>query len=212
MGLPLMPWISRPVPLTTPTVKVWSRPKGLPMANTFCPTCKSAGPLLHMGRGLRGITAGLPSLLSCSTAMSFSLSTPTTLALYSLPSVRVTLTSEASLMTWKLVTMRPCWSYTKPDPAPCGNSVMFIVKASRLTVMLATLTTEGVDFLYTSIATRSSGVMRARALAGGAAMPASNACATKAAAAIPHAEACPSRVVLQRFCADVLLAMADRDT
>lgn len=34
MGLPLMDWISLPVPLTTPVVKVWSNPKGLPMANT----------------------------------------------------------------------------------------------------------------------------------------------------------------------------------
>lgn len=34
MGRPLMDEISRPVPLTTPVVRVWSRPKGLPMANT----------------------------------------------------------------------------------------------------------------------------------------------------------------------------------
>ncbi len=35
MGLPLMDWISLPVPLTTPVVRVWSSPKGLPMANTW---------------------------------------------------------------------------------------------------------------------------------------------------------------------------------
>ena len=33
--------IVRPKPLTTPVVSVWSRPKGLPIANTLCPTSRS---------------------------------------------------------------------------------------------------------------------------------------------------------------------------
>ncbi len=36
MGRPVLPeLISRPVPLMMPLVKVWSRPNGLPIANTF---------------------------------------------------------------------------------------------------------------------------------------------------------------------------------
>src|SRR6266496_4459490 len=35
-------WMVRPRALTIPVVRVWSRPKGLPMAKTFCPTCRSA--------------------------------------------------------------------------------------------------------------------------------------------------------------------------
>lgn len=43
MGRPVLPeLISRPVPLMMPLVSVWSRPKGFPMANTFCPTSSPA--------------------------------------------------------------------------------------------------------------------------------------------------------------------------
>mmetsp|Transcript_1360 Transcript_1360/g.3715 ORF Transcript_1360/g.3715 Transcript_1360/m.3715 type:complete len:263 (+) Transcript_1360:542-1330(+) len=40
MGRPVSDWISRSVPDTTPVVRVKSRPKGLPMAYTRCPTCR----------------------------------------------------------------------------------------------------------------------------------------------------------------------------
>lgn len=44
MGLPVLPLlISRPIPLITPVVSVWSRPKGLPMAYTRWPTCRRTG-------------------------------------------------------------------------------------------------------------------------------------------------------------------------
>jgi len=35
IGRPLTDRISRPRPLMTPVVSVWSRPNGLPIANTF---------------------------------------------------------------------------------------------------------------------------------------------------------------------------------
>ena len=35
MRRPVMDLMSRPTPETMPAVKVWSRPNGLPMANTF---------------------------------------------------------------------------------------------------------------------------------------------------------------------------------
>ena len=38
MRRPVTPLTSRPTPDTTPAVSVWSRPKGLPMANTRWPT------------------------------------------------------------------------------------------------------------------------------------------------------------------------------
>ena len=45
---------------------------------------------------------------------------------------RRTCRSFAPLMTWKLVTMCPSVSHTKPEPAPWGISIMSSVKASRL--------------------------------------------------------------------------------
>ncbi len=38
---PDSPAISRPSALTIPVVKVWSNPKGLPIAKTLCPTSRS---------------------------------------------------------------------------------------------------------------------------------------------------------------------------
>ena len=66
--------ISRPTPETTPVVSVWSRPNGLPIANTFCPTSM----VLDRPSG-NGRTRPLSSETS-STAISLSSSHPSTLA------------------------------------------------------------------------------------------------------------------------------------
>ena len=42
-------WISRPKPLITPVVNVWSKPKGFPIAYTRWPTIRSED--VPMGRG-----------------------------------------------------------------------------------------------------------------------------------------------------------------
>ena len=74
MVRPVTAVISRPSALTTPVVRVWSRPKGLPMANTFCPTCRSCDSPTVIGRSL---SAGA---VICSTARSRSGAAPTSTA------------------------------------------------------------------------------------------------------------------------------------
>ena len=75
MGRPVLPLgSSRPRPLTMPVVRVWSSPKGFPMANTFWPT--SSVELLPSGIGL---VSGLSTL---STATSLSSSYPKSFASY----------------------------------------------------------------------------------------------------------------------------------
>ena len=71
MGTPLGPGVasSRPRPDTMPWVRVWSRPNGLPMANTFWPTCRPADAPTVTGRSARMTSGGASS---CSTATSLS--------------------------------------------------------------------------------------------------------------------------------------------
>jgi hypothetical protein len=74
MGRFVTLWIVRPRALTIPVVSVWSRPKGLPIAKTFCPTCTSVlVPTLIGTRFCRGA-------LILSTARSWSGATPTEVA------------------------------------------------------------------------------------------------------------------------------------
>mmetsp|Transcript_28698 Transcript_28698/g.70743 ORF Transcript_28698/g.70743 Transcript_28698/m.70743 type:complete len:327 (-) Transcript_28698:862-1842(-) len=102
MGRPVLPdWISRPRPLITPVVSVWSSPNGFPMAYTRCPTSRSE--LVPMGKGRISCVACLSPALEKSTlrtAMSLSSSKPTTFAGYTSWLANVTLTSLAPLMTW----------------------------------------------------------------------------------------------------------------
>ena len=57
IGRFVAPVISRPRPLMMPVVSVWSKPKGLPMANTFWPTCRFVDVPIGIGgsRRLRGV-------------------------------------------------------------------------------------------------------------------------------------------------------------
>ncbi len=106
------PGMERPRALTMPLVTVWSKPKGLPMATTFCPTCRSRD--APMTTGARPPTRS-PSLR---TAMSLVASRPTRVASTCLWSGRLTMNLSPSSMTWKLVTMWPWSSQTKPEPLP----------------------------------------------------------------------------------------------
>lgn len=87
-----IPTSDRPVALTTPTVSVWSRPKGFPMAMAHSPTrSASEFPSLATGRSFLVSTR--------ITARSVLGSAPTTLPLASCLSENFTLISSASLMT-----------------------------------------------------------------------------------------------------------------
>ena len=85
-----------------PCVIVWSRPKGLPIANTFWPTRRSSEVPMSSGRiRVRSLARVMVSGSSCSTAMSLSASKPTMRAFAGSSSpVKVTVTSRAPLMTW----------------------------------------------------------------------------------------------------------------
>src|SRR5437867_7126589 len=62
----------------------------------------------------------------------------------------------APTMTWKLVTMCPWRSQTKPDPDPCGTSKRFNDQKSRRSVLLVIKTTEREATSNTAIVARSS--------------------------------------------------------
>ena len=80
----IIPWIgrfvalviSRPRPLMIPVVSVWSKPKGLPIANTFWPTCR----FVDVPSGIGGSRCLGASILR--TAMSLSGSAPTSRAFH----------------------------------------------------------------------------------------------------------------------------------
>mmetsp|Transcript_41480 Transcript_41480/g.123943 ORF Transcript_41480/g.123943 Transcript_41480/m.123943 type:complete len:206 (-) Transcript_41480:446-1063(-) len=86
----------------------------------------------------------MPSILS--TATSLSGSKPTTLARHVDWSSSVTCTSDAPLITWKLVTMWPSLSHTNPEPVPTGTrSALRDMRGSFVTLRrLVMLTTLGV--------------------------------------------------------------------
>ena len=157
--------ISRPTPDTTPVVSVWSRPNGLPIANTFCPTSM----VLDRPSG-NGRRRPLSSETS-STAMSLSSSHPSTFAVRSFGSAwNFTATSSAPRTTWKLVTMWPSSSHTNPDPAPMGISVASSAYGeARRSCLLVMNATEGVFFLNRDTVAVSSGSSAVRAPAGTAA-------------------------------------------
>mmetsp|Transcript_27993 Transcript_27993/g.89207 ORF Transcript_27993/g.89207 Transcript_27993/m.89207 type:complete len:266 (-) Transcript_27993:4316-5113(-) len=78
MMAPVTPRTSRPSALTTPLVKVRSRPKGLPMADAAWPTTSDELEPMGTGLALERASRPLPSMRS--TAMSFSGSAPTRMA------------------------------------------------------------------------------------------------------------------------------------
>ena len=86
------------------------RPNGLPIASTQSPTrIASLSPNGTNGSGEAGSTF--------STAMSVLGSRPTSSASSDEPSVKLTMISSASSMTWLLVTTKPEGSITKPEPS-----------------------------------------------------------------------------------------------
>ncbi len=103
----LMPMV-RAKPETMPLVTVWPTPKGLPMASTRSPTSSwSLSPISSTGRRS-------PCVSSLSTAKSARSSASTRRASNSRRSASTTVISCASLMTWRLVTMRPAASRMTP--------------------------------------------------------------------------------------------------
>ena len=106
--------VSRCLALTMPAVTVFSRPNGEPMAMTHSPTrSRLTSPIFTGERPLASILT---------TATSVRLSAPTTRALNSRLSGRVTMSSSAPSTTWALVMIRPSALSTKPDPTPRGRS------------------------------------------------------------------------------------------
>ena len=68
-------------------------------------------------------------------------------------------------ITWKFVTTCPCRSHTKPEPAPCGTSVIskrFTARRARLVMK----TTEGLQLSKSSIVAFSSEARSPRAATG----------------------------------------------
>ena len=97
---------------TMPAVTEPPSPNGLPMAITQSPMrAFSLSPNLTDLSGLSDFTR--------STAMSTLGSLPTTSALSLRPSVKITVTSFASPITWLLVITMPAASMTKPEPSDC---------------------------------------------------------------------------------------------
>ncbi len=94
----------------TPTVTVWPRPNGLPIATTQSPTrASSESPNDTNGRATSAVTR--------STARSVAGSRPTTVASNVRPSWNATSIASAPSMTWLLVTITPSGSMTKPEPS-----------------------------------------------------------------------------------------------
>jgi hypothetical protein len=94
MGMPLADWISRPSAEMMPVVSVWSKPNGLPMASTVCPTLRSAEVPSESG-GNCSLGASMRS-----TARSFSGAKPTSSAGQVDWSASVTSARVAPWMTW----------------------------------------------------------------------------------------------------------------
>src|ERR1700733_11218972 len=95
---------------TMPAVTVPPRLKGLPMAMTHSPSRSlSESPNATALSGLSAFTRN--------SAKSALVSLPTSCAGSLVPSLRMTLISSASAMTWLLVTTRPDGSMTKPEPS-----------------------------------------------------------------------------------------------
>ena len=100
--------------LTIPRVMVPVSPKGLPMANTFCPTTRC-----EESPRVTGTRSGAEIWM---TARSWERSRPTILAGYLRRLASVTSIWRAPSTTWKLVRMCPCLSRTKPEPWPCAGT------------------------------------------------------------------------------------------
>ena len=95
---------------TMPAVTEPPRLKGLPIAITHSPSRSlSESPNLTAISGFGGA--------NFNTARSVFLSTPISSALILVPSLRMTLISSASAMTWLLVTTTPDGSTMKPEPS-----------------------------------------------------------------------------------------------
>src|SRR5215470_11617988 len=109
-----------------PVVIVSLSPNGLPIAITCCPTCREEE--FTIGMGIR--FSGEKSSVICNTAISPEVSFPIIFALYVFPSTNVTSAVLAPLITWVLVIMCPCLSYTKPEPNLVDlllNGIPFII-------------------------------------------------------------------------------------
>ena len=106
----------RPTAETMPSLALPARPKGLPMAITWSPTCTLASVASGIGRSVA------PDTATCTTARSVDSSRPTTLAVADVPLVNVTRTLLAPLMTWALVRMSPERSITTPEPSAVSSA------------------------------------------------------------------------------------------
>ncbi|MDT4852089.1 hypothetical protein FQZ97_863090 [compost metagenome] len=104
--------VSRCLALTMPAVTVFSSPNGEPMAITHSPTrSRFTSPIFTGARPVTSIFT---------TATSVRLSAPTTFALNSRLSGKVTSNSSAPSTTWALVMIRPSALRMKPEPTPRG--------------------------------------------------------------------------------------------
>ncbi len=97
-----------------PAVTVFSSPKGEPIAITHSPTrSRATSPMRTVGKRVASILT---------TATSVRRSAPTTRAVNSRSSLRVTTTSSAPSTTCALVKMKPSAVRMKPEPTPRGRS------------------------------------------------------------------------------------------
>src|SRR3989338_7867318 len=104
--------ITRPFAEITPTVTVFSNPKGLPTAIAQSP-CSDLSESPSTANGSESL------FLILITARSVRSSLPTTLALNFLPSTSLTTISSASPTTWLLVRISPSLLIMTPEPRLC---------------------------------------------------------------------------------------------
>ena len=94
-----------------PVVSVWSRPNGLPMAKTFCPTWRPALVPTRIGTSLSRRRVDLQDGEVLVAARSRRASAVVVVLTRASPCAE-----SASCTTWKFVTMWPRSSQTKPEP------------------------------------------------------------------------------------------------
>mmetsp|Transcript_5346 Transcript_5346/g.24692 ORF Transcript_5346/g.24692 Transcript_5346/m.24692 type:complete len:339 (+) Transcript_5346:1598-2614(+) len=174
--LPAWLWIVRPRPDTTPVVRVWSNPNGLPMANTAWPTLtpsdlpRAMGAMYSFGaltlRTARSLLRSAPTRVAGNVLVLPS--APSRVTFATSPGSRPLGTCERMLpMTCQLVTTCPSESHTNPVPLPSGTTAPEVIALPESTVTSTTLTTERVQRSNSATVPDSSDVSASAGAIGG---------------------------------------------
>ena len=169
-------WIVRPRPETTPVVRVWSNPNGLPIAKTAWPTLTLLDAPFAIGVmnsfGAFTLSTARSLLRSAPTSVAGKVlvrpSAPSRVTLATSPGSRPFGTCERMLpMTCQLVTMCPSASHTNPVPLPSGTTAPEVMALPESTVTSTTLTTDRVHRWKSATVPDSSEVSASAGAMGG---------------------------------------------